>query len=247
MDYKDFTIQNNTENYFWYKARRTLIGNLFNLVFKDYNGNRSILEIGCGTGYQIPILKKSGAVEGFDINSNAVKIAVSNGYDVKVKDLENDNIGNNEFEVICLFDVLEHIKDDNNAIKKINFSLKNNGLLFLTVPAYNFLFSDHDRAMAHFRRYNKKKLIFLLEKSGFEVLESGYWNSLLYPCVLLVRLFKKFLYLFIKRESYRSEAFTLPPVINNFFYRILMFENFLFKKNIKFHWGLSIFIIAKKS
>lgn len=245
MDYKDFTIQNNTENYFWYKARKALINDLLHVVFKNYDSHRLILEIGCGTGYQIPVLKKWGRVEGFDINSNAVEVAVNKGFNVQVKDLENDDIDTNP-DVVCLFDVLEHIRDHNAAIKKIFSVLKNDGFLFLTVPAYNFMFSGHDKAMGHFRRYDKRKLISLLENSGFQIVKSGYWNCLLFPCVLLIRLFKNFLGLFIKKESHKSEVSNLSPLINNFLYKVLLLENFLIRKKIKCWWGLSIFIISKK-
>lgn len=217
------------------------------LCFSNYDDQRLILEIGCGTGYQMPVLKKWGKAEGLDINPEAVKIAASNGLDVRVKDIENHDIGSNNFDAIGLFDVLEHIKHDNDVIKKIHSSLKNNGLLFLTVPAYNFMFSDHDRAMDHFRRYNKKKLIYLLQESGFQIITSGYWNSLLFPGILLMRLIKKFFSLFIKKELPKSEASNLPSLINSFLYKILMFENFLISKNIKLPYGLSIFVIAKKT
>lgn len=247
MDYKDFTIQNNSNNYFWHQARRTLIDDLFRLVFKNHDDKRLILEIGCGTGYQIPVLKKWGRVEGLDINPEAVNIATRNGLDVKVRDIEKDDIGGNSFDVIGLFDVLEHIEHDRETIKKIHSSLKNTGWLFLTVPAYNFMFSDHDRAMDHFRRYNKKKLISLLQESGFQVITSGYWNSLLFPGILLMRLIKKFFSLFIKKELPKSEASSLPSLINSFLYKVLMFENFLIRKNIKLPYGLSIFVIAKKT
>lgn len=245
MDFKDF--KDNGENFFWHIARRGLIDILLSSVFRSYDNNRLILEIGCGTGYQIPILKKWGEVEGFDINPHAVDIAIKNGFNVKVKNLENEAIGTSKFEAICLFDVLEHIRNDHEAIKKIYFSLKNNGFLFLTIPAYNFLFSDHDRAMAHHRRYNKKELICALENAGFKIVKNGYWNSFLFPCILLLRSFKKFLYFFRKKEIYQSEVSILPPLANNLLCKILMFENFLIERNINFHWGLSIFVIATKS
>lgn len=247
MDYKDFTIQGNAANHFWYKARRALINDLLSVIFKNYDRQRSILEIGCGLAYQMPVLEKWGRVEGFDINTKAVAVAKRNGFNVKVKDLESDDLRDYQPDTICLFDVLEHIKNDREAVKKIHLALKSNGYLFLTVPAYNFMFSSHDKALDHFRRYDKNKLVLLLENAGFKVVRSGYWNSLMFPGILLMRVLKRFLTLFIKKESYRSEAFSLPPIINGCLYRVLMLENFLLRKNIKFHWGLSIFIIAKKS
>jgi len=247
MDYKDFTIQNNSGTHFWYRARRVLINNLLGMIYKDYKADRLILEIGCGTGYQIPVLQKWGRVEGSDINLEAVKIAVSEGYNVKVKDLDRDDISDYNPEVICLFDVLEHIQNDKKVVENIYASLQNKAYLFLTVPAYNFLFSDHDKAMEHYRRYSRKKIVDLLSQSGFQVIKSGYWNSLLFPGILLMRLFKNILSLFIKKEVYKSESSNLPSLLSNILFKVLQFENFLMTKNINFPWGLSIYIIAQKT
>ena len=246
MDFKDFTIQNNSGTHFWYRARRVLINNLLGMIYKDYKADRLILEIGCGTGYQIPVLEKWGEVEGSDINLEAVKIAVAGGYDVKVKDLDKDGLSDYKPEIICLFDVLEHIQNDKKAVENIYASLQNNGYLFLTVPAYNFLFSNHDKAMEHYRRYSRKKIVDLLSQSGFQIIKSGYWNSILFPGILLMRLCKNFLSLFIKKEVYKSESSNLPSLLSNILFKILQFENFLMTKNINFPWGLSIYIIAKK-
>lgn len=246
MDYKDFEIQNGAENHFWYKARRELLNNLFGLVFKDYNNNRLILEIGCGTGYQILALQKWGRVEGLDINSQAIAVAKKNGLNVYLGDIENMEISKDNYEAICLFDVLEHLKDDISVIQKAYVSLKKEGTLFLTVPAFDFMFSDHDRAMEHFRRYDRKEILQILTDNGFKIIKNGYWNCLLFPGVLAVRLFKNFLHLFIKKNSYNPESAHPQSLLNELLYRILIFENFLIKSGARLPFGLSIFIVAKK-
>jgi SAM-dependent methyltransferase len=252
MDYKDYLLQNKETgrndrgNHFWYKARREMIDGLLGNVFMKHQTDRLIVEIGCGTGYQLPIVKKWGRAKGLDINASAVAIALKNGFDAEIKDLEKDDIAVDCPEAVCLFDVLEHIKNDDAAIKKIYAILKNRGFLFMTVPAYAFMFSGHDRAMAHFRRYDKKKLINELEAVGFKIIRSGYWNSLLFPAILSMRLFKNFLSFFLKKNTYQSEAVNLPLSVNYFLYLILHFENFLIGKGFRFLWGLSIFIVAKK-
>ncbi|MFA5086735.1 MAG: class I SAM-dependent methyltransferase [Candidatus Paceibacterota bacterium] len=246
MDYKDYTIQNNSENYFWHKARKKLIDNMLGSVFQNYDNNRLIFEIGCGTGYQMPVLEKYGKAEGLDINPNAVKVAIKNRLNVKVGDAEDSDFGSNKFEAACLFDALEHIKNDSHVVKKIYSCLKNNGFLFLTVPSYNFMFSEHDRAMGHFRRYNKRELLSMLKNNGFEVIKSGYWNFLLFPAVLAMRLFKNFLRLFIKEKINKPESSNPHPLLNNLFYKGLMLENFLIKKNISFPFGVSLFVVARK-
>jgi 2-polyprenyl-3-methyl-5-hydroxy-6-metoxy-1,4-benzoquinol methylase len=245
MDYNDY--KNNVDNNFWYKSRKKLIDHLLSLYLIKKDRKRLILEIGCGTGYQLEALKKWGTIQGVDINKKSINIAKKSGLDVKLCNAETDNIGINKFDVICLFDVLEHIENDTIVIKKIYGSLKNNSLLFLTVPAYNYLYSDHDIAMKHYRRYNKKKLIETLKKFDFEVIENGYWNSLLFPVILLIRLSKKITRIFKKRKIYKSEATQNSGIINNILYFILLLENFLISKEIRIPYGLSIFIVAKKN
>lgn len=76
MDYKDFIqLQNQKDLHFWYKARKNLIYNLLNFIFKDYKRDRLILDIGCGTGTELEVIKKFGQVTALDINSNAFELA----------------------------------------------------------------------------------------------------------------------------------------------------------------------------
>jgi SAM-dependent methyltransferase len=100
-----------------------------------------------------------------------------------------DNIPYNEkFDLICMFDVLEHIQDDKKALTKIAGLLKPAGTLIITVPAYSWLYGAHDKMLQHFRRYSKNTLNETINYSDLKVLKSSYFNTLLFPLVILARL-----------------------------------------------------------
>ncbi|MFH0755510.1 MAG: class I SAM-dependent methyltransferase [bacterium] len=110
MDYKDFIqLQNQQELHFWYKARKKLILNLLNFKFKNYKQNRLILNIGCGTGTEMEIIKKFGQVMALDNNQNAINIVKQQGYKTILADVEKYNLKNNYYDAVCCFDVLEHL------------------------------------------------------------------------------------------------------------------------------------------
>lgn len=222
-----------------------MISNLFSFIFKKRRTNHHILEIGCGTGYNLDELQKWGKVFGIDINQQAVKLAQEKGFNVVIKNVNKDALPKNNFHSICLFDVLEHIENDRKLIQNIFNILNYNGYLFLTVPAYSFLFSSHDKAMNHVRRYNIKKLISILEENGFFIIKKGYWNSLLFFPIFINRMLKKILILINQKDKYKSEVKPLPRILNHIFYKILLFESNLINI-VKLPWGLSIFIVAKK-
>lgn len=241
MDYKDYLQSNN--DHFWYKARRELI----DYILKKYSKNKNckILEIGCGTGNLIPIISTHGDYVGIEKNKNAYLEAQKYHKKIINKSIENLEI-TEKYDIICLFDVLEHIKDDHKAIEKVYSFLENSGIIIITIPAYNFLFSNHDIAMDHYRRYSKKNITKILRINKFKIIEMGYWNSLLFPIIAIIRIIKKVFSRTIKTKSFHSEIKTPPRIINKLIYNILKLENVLIKKNIKMPFGLSIYTIAKK-
>lgn len=244
MDYKDY--QKINQEYFWHKARNIFINIILSKYLKNNDKKNNILEIGCGTGYQSDIISRYGNYTGLEKNPEATeelkkinkKVINSN-----IEDYETEE----KFETICLFDVLEHIKNDLDAIKKINFLLKNNGLFFITVPAKKILFSEHDLAMDHYRRYEKEELRDLLIKNNFVIKEIGHWNCLLFPLIFVFRIIKKIICKKNKnKQEHESDVQNLPKIINKILYSILIFENKLTKIGLKIPFGLSLYVVAQK-
>ncbi len=242
MDYKDFIqLQNQQNLHFWYKARKNLIFNLLNFEFKNCEQNKLILNIGCGTGTELEILKKFGQVIGLDNNLDAIKLIQKQNYKIITADIEKYNLQNNYYDAICCFDVLEHLRNDQTTLKNIFKSLKKDGFFFFTIPAYQCLFGPHDIYMSHYRRYSKKNILQKLEKAGFQIIKLNYWNSILFPIIFIIRIIKKY----IKKET-ESETKILNKNLNELLFRILNFENKFIYWNVPILFGLTVYGIAKK-
>lgn len=144
---------------------------IINKISKFLKGD--ILEAGCGIGNFTNELSKFGDVWAIDIDKSYVNEAQKKVLNVKVGlgDIEKGKFffKHKTFDSIFCINVLEHIKDDSKALKNLNNILKKDGTLILLVPAHNFLFGSIDTSIGHFRRYNKKDLIGLLEKNNFKV------------------------------------------------------------------------------
>jgi SAM-dependent methyltransferase len=110
------------------------------------------------------------------------------GLDVRVGQLPDQLPVDGLFDVITLFDVIEHVEDDLAGLRAVRELLRPGGLLVVTVPALMLLWSDHDVANHHFRRYDKRQLSALIERAGFSVDRLTYFTSLLFPFVALQRL-----------------------------------------------------------
>ena len=246
MDYKDFLSTGQKNLSFWHKARLNLILYLLKNTFGNYNKNRKILDIGCGTGTELKILSRFGQVTALDINQNAVEIAKKNNSQIILADIEKYDLDNNYYDAVCCFDILEHLKKDQEVIKNIFNSLKTNGLFFFTVPAYQFLFSGHDIILGHKRRYSKKDILLKLEKAGFKVIKINYWFFLLFPIALTVRIIKTIFAKLNKNNIYKPDMKNHNKYIEQLLFRVLNLENKLMPYNINLPFGLTIYGIAKK-
>jgi len=241
MDYRDWQkLNQKAPEHFWYKARRILINDLLNLALPGKNPNRKIIEIGCGTGSQLPLLAQYGAVEGLDIVPESIELVKKSGWPARVFDIATEPLEKNSTEVIACFDVLEHIKDDASALKKIFEALKPNGILLFSVPAAPWLFGPHDKAASHCRRYSQKRIVAKIKASGLTLKTINYWNSWLFPVIALMRMIKK---LINPQDRASSDTKPLPKFLNYSLYQILAAET---KLGFKLPWGLSLYGYAIK-
>ena len=112
------------------------------------------------------MLKKFGKIYAIDIDKKALDLIPNNiCFEKKIANVNDLPYSDNFFDLIVAFDVLEHIKKDSGAIKEIHRVLKKKGYFIFSVPAFPILFGSHDRALNHYRRYNKKTLKDDIKKS----------------------------------------------------------------------------------
>lgn len=229
------------KNNWWFKARRHIILQ----ILDEHCSSRqtSILDVGCSGGALLKDLTVKGYENslGADISQLAVELCQQQGLKVDLMDGSSLSFEHNRFDVLIASDILEHVENDGAALKSWYDVLKPGGLLIIFVPAFMFLWSNHDEVNHHFRRYSSKGLINLLVSHNFLIIKKGYWNFMLFfPVALTVWLEK---YLFKNRKQDR--LYHINPWLNRFLLVISKFENQLIKL-FNFPFGMSIFIIARK-
>jgi SAM-dependent methyltransferase len=186
---------------------------------------REMAEIGCGHGLlQRQIEDGYGRqVVGFDLNEYALKQNVSRRSPVVCYDiLHPDPTLQSRFDVVFLFDVLEHIPDADVFLEALLFHLAPNGKLVLNVPAGQWLYSQYDVAVGHVRRYSYRKLFAAAVRNGLRVRAWTYWGLPLIPVLVLRKL-----WLLGKRDQGESISFGFdarPMTINPLLGLIARFE-----------------------
>ena len=178
-------------SHFWRAAKRELLRDLLTDGGPPENKLR-LLDIGGASSLYPSVLAEWGSVTVVEPDGECVETAKAVlGTDIRQGSLPDDLGVEGPFDVISMLDVLEHIEDDQRALEAVRDLLASAGRLIMTVPALPALYSDHDRALHHFRRYTRRTLIEVIEAAGLEVKRVSYWTSLLLPLVATQRTVSK--------------------------------------------------------
>ncbi len=183
------------DTHWWFAARRRIVLQVLRAALHGRPGTGgaaaepAILDIGCGGGANLRELARLGDACGLDAEPSAVEAAARrSGCDVRLGRLPGSvPFEPGRFDVVTLLDVLEHIEDDAGALAAIERLLKPGGLLLCTVPAYRFLWSEHDVANQHRRRYTRPQLRARLEGAGLRIRKLTYYNTFLFLPIAAVR------------------------------------------------------------
>lgn len=170
-----------TEDHFWIRRRFEVMRKLADAILRN---SRCAAEIGCGNGLlQKAVEDHYGiSVAGFDLNEAALQKNVSclsplYCYDIHQRNPEFATY----FDLLVLFDVLEHIETESEFLQSAKFHLRDSGALLINVPAHQFFYSDYDRAVGHIRRYSANYLTKIVEQNGFRICALTYWGLPLLP------------------------------------------------------------------
>lgn len=234
--------------HWWFKARLKILD--FFAKKYTYKGTPlKILNTGSATGATSLMLKKYGEVLSSEYDKDCSEY-LSEILDEEVLNasLTDLPLEDRSFDLVCAFDVIEHIEDHERAIQEMNRVLTKGGYAFITVPTFNILWSKHDEINHHYRRYKKNELKELLEKNNFEIQYISYFNFILFLPILVIRLISN---LFPSKDDKGTtgsdlEKFNSSGFLNQLLYHIFKSELSLLKRNIKFPFGVSAVIIGKK-
>jgi 2-polyprenyl-3-methyl-5-hydroxy-6-metoxy-1,4-benzoquinol methylase len=173
-----------TSDHFWIRRRFDVMRRLADSLIRNA---RRVAEIGCGNGLlQRDFEDNYGiSVAGFELNEVALQKNVSRQSPLYCYDIHQRNPEfRSHFDLLLLFDVLEHIEDEATFLQSVKFHLAESGTLLINVPAHQFFYSDYDRAAGHVRRYSANQLVRLSEQHGFKARALTYWGLPLVPLLL---------------------------------------------------------------
>jgi SAM-dependent methyltransferase len=233
----------------WHKRGRSL---LIRSVLRRHlprHNQHLILEVGAGVGQNVGGLREFGSVDAVEPNPHGAEALRQRA---EVQEVFNEAVPfplNRKYDVVCAFDVIEHIKDDQGVINWCHDLLSPGGILFVMVPAYSWMFSLHDVALDHQRRYSRGSLVNLFQQN-WNVLHSNYFVSSLFPLAALSRVNSILAYRMSRwRDTGRppqlaKQAATMKPVVDRAFLSILGLEARLIEAGARLPIGLSTFVVA---
>jgi len=235
--------------HWWFKARLKILD--FNIKKRIFKGlSFSILNAGAATGATSIMLKNYGTVQSLEYDKEcSIYLSEILNEEVSNASLTALPYSDKSYNLVCAFDVIEHIEDDTKAIKEIHRVLKEDGYIYISVPAFNLLWSKHDEINHHYRRYRLKNLITLIANNGFQIEYASYFNFFLFLPILIIRLFSRLLPDNLDKNSTGSdfEKFNSNKFLNKLMYHIFLSEIYFFRLGLRLPFGVSSMIIAKKS
>jgi len=181
------------DRHWWFAGRRNIVQHVLSSL--DLSKAPAILEAGCGTGGNLPLLARFGDVIGIEADDEAIALARGRRVCKVLKGYLPDGMPftGERFDLIALIDVLEHIEDDIGSLTALGSLLTPGGYLVMTVPAFQFLWSRHDEEHHHKRRYTASSLQHVVEQAGLQIKHLTYYNTWLFPIVAAARLAERLL------------------------------------------------------
>ena len=228
------------DDYWWFAARREMV---LGLLKKYVKRGTTLLDAGCGTGLLTKTVEKKYKVTAIDFSKKSLTLTRKRKPKAKVLWVNLEKklpFPKGSFTGVTLLDVLEHV-DDKKCLPNLARVMKPVGVIIITVPAYPWLFSYWDILHQHKRRYTRTHLVHLMERYGFTVKHSSYFNTLFFPLILLVRLCKSS----FQGTQHDSDCYEMPKGVNNFLLKIFRKETLLATK-FRIPFGLSLLVVARK-
>jgi SAM-dependent methyltransferase len=235
------TMLRRDESHWWYRGRRRVLRAALDRV--PLAPAARLLDAGCGSGRTLDELARYGRVSGIDLSADAVACARGRGHDdVRVARVEELPFADASFDVVTCLDVVEHTPDDGATLAELRRVTRPGGLLLVTVPAYQALWSWHDEVNLHYRRYDSSSLRAVARKAGWEVVGDTHFNSVLLVPAAAVRLAQRH-----RRARARSDLDLTPSALNGVLELPLRLESRLVATGVRLPAGLSLLAVLRRS
>jgi SAM-dependent methyltransferase len=230
------------ERHWWFAARRKIVGEILTSLALPEHAR--ILDAGCGTGGNLQFLSQFGDVTGVELDDGAAALARERGSWPVLKGSLPDGMPfvGQQFDLIVLLDVLEHIDDDAGSMCALADLLAPGGYLVLTVPAFPFLWSPHDEEHHHKRRYRAAGLRAVIANAGLRLSYLSHFNTWLFPMVAAVRLVRKV----FPANEVGSDVQLPGPAVNRMLQTVFGSERRWIGR-LRMPFGVSLLAVARKA
>jgi ubiquinone/menaquinone biosynthesis C-methylase UbiE len=234
------------ETYWWHLGRLRIIETYLRHALKkrkSVKGDPKILNVGCGTGGTIDALEKLGEVDNVDISDDAIRFMKQRGYEriTKVNGIALP-FRDKAYDIVGGFDVLEHIEEHEDALREWKRVLKDDGAIVITVPAYQWLWSDHDVSLFHKRRYTTILLESVAKNAGLKVEKKSYAIVFSLPLVVGFRTLNK---LTGRKVDSETSYVDVPKWVNGLFTQFL-YQEATMHRVLSFPMGTTVIATLRK-
>jgi SAM-dependent methyltransferase len=235
---RDYELQTHQaeDRHWWYRGRRKVLDGV--IAGMALPPQARILDAGCGSGRNMVELARFGAVTGVELADASVALAQQRGAgEVVAGSVLEMPFADDSFDFAVSLDVIEHLEDDLGALRELRRTIAPGGSLLITVPAYQWLWSGHDEINHHHRRYTRRSLQRVAEQAGWRQTRTTYFNSLLLPIAVVLRLLDRV----NTRTTESSLDLWVPPApLNWLLERPLLLESALIARGGRIPAGLSL-------
>jgi len=248
------------DKHWWFAGRTWSLLNMLDRIITSEgpglpgrDGQKRVLDVGCGAGNMIHHLSRYGQVLGVDNNPKPLAIARQRGYDVRQGGAEALPVDADSFDLVALLDTLEHCQDDMTALRECQRACAPGGYLVVTTPAFMALWSHNDELNRHYRRYTAPELRRKLVAAGLEVVRLTYNNFILFLPAAALMLLRRAMGRqpelgspHFDDESYQVEMEPAPPLLNAILSAVTWTEAQILRW-INLPAGTSLICIARKA
>jgi SAM-dependent methyltransferase len=240
---RDYELQTHQaeDRHWWYRGRRTVLDGV--IAGLGLPPAARILDAGCGSGRNMVELARYGGVTGIELSETSVALARRRGAgEVVSGSVLEMPFADASFDLAVSLDVIEHLEDDLAALRELRRTVAPGGALLLTVPAYQWLWSGHDEINHHHRRYTRRSLQRTAERAGWRQQRTTYFNSLLLPVAILLRVLDR---VNTKTTESSLDLWVPPAPLNWILERPLAIEAALIRNGGRIPAGLSLLAVFR--